>query len=446
MNLKKIVTVGGIVVACALPIMCAEMIGKELPDTIDKWREELEYARGFYPIREKEHVEKEVANDTSKVLSDVEKNQLKIMEDKICKWVLKKKNSYLGYCYTVTDLDQNGRMELIVSSGTSGSGQFTDTSIYQINEDRTKLEKCDDYNQEGVSQADVVNNINQVYYNKNTDTYHYLTTDYAADGGAGWYSFYGIEELIFQKNKLSRETLTWREHDIYAKKKQNVDKYYMDQGKKIKEISESEYMSGKILLKKYKDFERMKVDMYWFGISIDSWDIADSDIIRKPTRKKIRKMLQKSYQAFAVKDIDRVSEKENALDKEPVLEVLEDQFAYAIFYENWMYDYSTRDGHTNKKLKVYKKYMDFDNGVYAIRYLLTDFYEDEYHYDTYDYFSSAFHDRFSNLAVSSCVFSKEESEKLLEDYEYVGEITAPRFTKIYKDYEKNKDSMFGGRE
>ena len=59
-----------------------------------------------------------------------------------------------SYNYAVTDLDQNGRLEIIVSI-CQGSGMFTYTDIYEVNEALDGLTKCVQGFKEGESQADI---------------------------------------------------------------------------------------------------------------------------------------------------------------------------------------------------------------------------------------------------------------------------------------------------
>lgn len=46
-----------------------------------------------------------------------------------------------NYHYAITDLDQNGRLELIVSTGMIGTGHFTTNWYYEISKDGSKLKK-----------------------------------------------------------------------------------------------------------------------------------------------------------------------------------------------------------------------------------------------------------------------------------------------------------------
>ena len=47
-----------------------------------------------------------------------------------------------SYHYAVTDLDQNGRLELIISTGVNGTSHITNNWYYEISKDGSKLKKC----------------------------------------------------------------------------------------------------------------------------------------------------------------------------------------------------------------------------------------------------------------------------------------------------------------
>ena len=47
-----------------------------------------------------------------------------------------------NYHYAVTDLDQNGRLELIIATEMNGTGHITHNWYYEISKDGSKLKKC----------------------------------------------------------------------------------------------------------------------------------------------------------------------------------------------------------------------------------------------------------------------------------------------------------------
>ena len=75
-----------------------------------------------------------------------------------------------NYHYAVTDLDQNGRLELIVSTGMIGSAHITGNWYYEISKDGSKLKKCKGkaFGNEG---HDICDDIDTVYIDQKKHNY-----------------------------------------------------------------------------------------------------------------------------------------------------------------------------------------------------------------------------------------------------------------------------------
>ena len=66
-------------------------------------------------------------------------DQVRLIADSRELWLVTDVNEADQYQYAVTDLDENGRLELIATI-TEGSGQFSTTHFYEVSEDFSKLE------------------------------------------------------------------------------------------------------------------------------------------------------------------------------------------------------------------------------------------------------------------------------------------------------------------
>ena len=66
-------------------------------------------------------------------------DQVKLIAENKDLWLVTDVNEADQYQYAVTDLDENGRLELIATI-TEGSGQFSTTHFYEVSEDFSKLE------------------------------------------------------------------------------------------------------------------------------------------------------------------------------------------------------------------------------------------------------------------------------------------------------------------
>ncbi len=109
------------------------------------------------------------------------------------------------FLYTVTDLDQNGRLELI-SASCQGTGIYTYSHIYEVSEDGTALSLCartlrDEYD----SQADIITSFTPVYKNPQTGQKSYIFLDLIRNGAIHYYESQWVWEL--QDGKLMERSL-----------------------------------------------------------------------------------------------------------------------------------------------------------------------------------------------------------------------------------------------
>ena len=96
-------------------------------------------------------------------------------------WEIPSEEYYQPYSYAVTDLDQNGRLELIVSV-CMGTGFYTYTDVWQVNEAFDALELCETDYEEYDSQADIITEQTKAY--TDGDTIYYIFTDWTRSGWA----------------------------------------------------------------------------------------------------------------------------------------------------------------------------------------------------------------------------------------------------------------------
>lgn len=83
--------------------------------------------------------------------------------------------------FTVTDLDQNGRLELIISR-LEGSGRYTYSDYYEVNKELDGLTPCEWPDRNFESEADVMVSSVPVYYDPNNEIFYYIFQDRIPDG------------------------------------------------------------------------------------------------------------------------------------------------------------------------------------------------------------------------------------------------------------------------
>lgn len=117
-------------------------------------------------------------------------DQIAIIVDNKDTWFLE--SEYDIYNYAITDLDQDGYIELIESS-CQGSGIFTYSSIYEVNDNhsltKVEYEGLDEYD----SQPDIIRESMTCYFDSSSNTYYYVVSDTLREGAAGYFvSNYGM--------------------------------------------------------------------------------------------------------------------------------------------------------------------------------------------------------------------------------------------------------------
>ena len=172
--------------------------------------------------------------------------------------------SYIDLYCAVTDLDQNGRLELIVSTGSQGSGGYTLSWSYQVDAIKT------------------------AFVDPKTGTYYYCVSDYLSAGAGSRYIWYGA--MTLRDGLITERTYADGECTWNKKKTKEVWHYsrYQD-GKEIK-IKDKKVDIDSVTEDFFDGFEKKKVNISWIHL--------DSE--KKLTKKKIRRMLAKSYKEFWV--------------------------------------------------------------------------------------------------------------------------------------------------
>ncbi len=99
-----------------------------------------------------------------------------------------------SYHYAVTDLDQNGRLELIISTGVNGTSHITNNWYYEISKDGSKLKKCKGkaFGKEG---HDILDAIHTVYIDQQEHNYYYRVYGITHVSGGENYESLGFLQL-----------------------------------------------------------------------------------------------------------------------------------------------------------------------------------------------------------------------------------------------------------
>lgn len=103
------------------------------------------------------------------------------------------------YQYAITDLDQNGRLEIITTS-CEGTGHYSYSQVYEVNEALESLIPCEPGWEEGESQPDLAVSTVPVYYDFEHNVYLYVFDDMLKISAAEYYE--NKQTLSLQNKQL----------------------------------------------------------------------------------------------------------------------------------------------------------------------------------------------------------------------------------------------------
>lgn len=219
--------------------------------------------------------------------------QIALIASQVKKWTDMDSDSDDGepYCsYAVTDLDRDGRLEVIESSADQGSGRFTTSKYFQVNEAGDALERISTSDDaDGNSQDDIVSNMETVYYDLSTGEYHYITGDFATAGAATGF-FDSVTSLTLRRGKISSKLLGYRLCEADKKGKLRTKYYQMTKKGKEKKLSRLEYDEEMLADHRYSRCAKSSVEVSWFSFQKK---------IEKYTQEELKKLLTDSYRKFS---------------------------------------------------------------------------------------------------------------------------------------------------
>lgn len=184
-----------------------------------------------------------------------------------------------GLVYAVTDLDMDGRLELI-SASSQGTGIYTYSHIYEVSEDGTDLSLCTrTLREEYDSQADIIAPFTPVYKNPQTGQISYIFLDLIRDGAAHYCESQWVWEL--QDQYLAERCLALMETKYEDADTATVT-YTSGEFEGIRVTNSEEYMAaadrvfegwqkGTARFAWFHPGEEPKLQEWWYGNLEDSY-------------------------------------------------------------------------------------------------------------------------------------------------------------------------------
>lgn len=211
--------------------------------------------------------------------------QVRLIADNIDLWAAPEEYIYDVYHYTVTDLDGNGRLELIISN-IGGTGIYTYSKFYEVNETCDGLNVCEHMIREGDSEADIAADTVAGYYDPQSDIMYYIFDDLLRNGAA---EYYDNKRAVYLEDGRINEILLAYKATIYTNPDTEPEITCQDKDRNV--ISEEQY--EEIADRYFADLEKKKVSFGWNRF-------FQKDEVRNLSRDDLVEMLMKSYEAFKI--------------------------------------------------------------------------------------------------------------------------------------------------
>ena len=159
-----------------------------------------------------------------------------------------------SYGFAVTDLDHNGRLEIIFST-CQGTGIYSYNQIWEVNEDFTAIALCETETVEGDSQADIMVQSVLAFYDSGSNVYYYVFDDLAKNGAAEYYE--NKRAISLQKEKILEMPLAYKS-TIYSDASSSTVTCTDIEGK---EITQEEYENIADMV--FSNYEKRDVSLGW---------------------------------------------------------------------------------------------------------------------------------------------------------------------------------------
>ncbi len=189
---------------------------------------------------------------------------------------------YIDYCYIVTDLDQNGRLE-VMNASLQGSGMFTYAVCYEVNAEGTGLDPISQGETEYDAWPDIAVNKAQVHYDSTADAYWYEIDDYMRDGAAKGVTV----RMLLTKNGKSIATETLGADMRVSTENSESHTYYNGEGD---EIALEEYEN--VVSRRCQGMEHKTVLFGWLYMEPGEIDLFSEE--------ELRRKLEESWNGFRI--------------------------------------------------------------------------------------------------------------------------------------------------
>ncbi len=203
--------------------------------------------------------------------------QISLIEENINMWKISPDYANDVCSYAVCDLDKNGRLE-VIAANMGGTGNFTYSHFYEVNETFDALVECETNFVEGISQPDIIEDTVDMYYVSGTDTYYYVEYDLIREGT----TYYILKNVLSLKDGKLEVNMLTREVQNYGEEVGSIT-YWDSHGNEISEERHST-MADDVFF----TADKYKANIGWR----DMKELTDTDSLSN------LEMLKQSYDEF----------------------------------------------------------------------------------------------------------------------------------------------------
>lgn len=272
------------IAAAAAAVILSGCAGKKAP-------EETETAVSAEETEESAAPE-ETPEETEDALSKLNEapedagEQIAVIADSVETWAVDDEYGTYGVGYAVTDLDRNGRLE-VISYVTGGTGMYTTSEIWEVNEKKDGVDHVSWEKEEGDSEPDAIGSIRQTaYVDEKSGTIYYICPDYMRNGVAENYEI--LYALSLSDGAVELQDLAGRHETLDASGNSTLE-YWDAEGSSI---SEEEYEKTADTV--FGRMTKTEFSIIW----LDSENLGTTDGIQSLDREVLLKKLGASFDGF----------------------------------------------------------------------------------------------------------------------------------------------------
>lgn len=163
--------------------------------------------------------------------------QIKLLMQQINTWKVPDELESETYYYAVTDLDQNGRLEILEAS-TQGTGIYTYGALYEVSADFTDVHECMTPCKQDGDLPEIIMDSAPAAYDPDSGCYDYLFTNETRNGAAEHYE--SIVAMRLQNGNLTCTTLA-TSVDLWIDEGIESHEYAVANGDDFMQVSAEQY-------------------------------------------------------------------------------------------------------------------------------------------------------------------------------------------------------------